>query len=215
MLVKRFIGLLLFLAVLFLVSCSENTVAETDLSNINVQEIVATVNGEPIRYGELSIMMQRKRSDAVRYFYDNYQAEDSANYWTTIYGKEKPMDWLKAAALDEAVQIKMQQIIAKNEGIVQRIDYIDFRENWVLENNRRKKAAEQKQLIYGPLQYEENAYYEYVFSNMVLQYKEKQRERSGLTVDEAERLYKGQLEQKLSTAVEVIVHAVYDHIQNP
>ncbi|MGO4179944.1 hypothetical protein AB4Z17_02085 [Paenibacillus sp. TAF43_2] len=215
MLVKRFIGLLLFLAVLFLASCSENTVAETDLSNINVQEIVATVNGEPIRYGELSIMMQRKRSDAVRYFYDNYQAEDSANYWTTIYGKEKPMDWLKAAALDEAVQIKMQQIIAKNEGIVQRIDYIDFRENWVLENNRRKKAAEQKQLIYGPLQYEENAYYEYVFSNMVLQYKEKQRERSGLTVDEAERLYKGQLEQKLSTAVEVIEHAVYDRIQNP
>jgi len=215
MVAKRFISLLLFLAVLVLASCSENTVDETDTANVNIQEIVATVNGEPIRYGELSIMMQRKRSDAVRYFYDNYQAEDSANYWTTIYGKEKPMDWLKAAALNEAVQIKMQQIIAKNAGIVQRIDYIDFREDWMLENNRRKKAAEQKQLIYGPLQYEENAYYEYVFSNMVLQYKEKQRERSGLTVDEAERLYKEQLEQKLSTAVKAIEHAVYDRIQNP
>ncbi|WP_141505496.1 hypothetical protein [Paenibacillus luteus] len=186
---------------------------ESIASNVHADEIVAKVNGEPIRLGELALLMARKRSETIRYFFDTYQAEDSAEYWTTDYEGERPIDWLKAAALEEAVRIKVQQIIAKDEGIVERIDYTAFREDWQKENERRLKAAEKKELLYGPLQYEENTYYDYLFSNMVLQYKEMLRERDGLSVAEGERRYEEQVTKGLGSAAKATEWEVYNRIE--
>ncbi|BBH22307.1 hypothetical protein Back11_36520 [Paenibacillus baekrokdamisoli] len=212
---RRLIGLLFLILIAFTAGCAAHVEHESSSAKANIQEIVATVNGEPIRYGELEILMLRQRSDVIQYFYDKYNAEDSTQYWTTAFGKERPIDRLKSAALAEAKKIKIQQIIARNEGVVQRIDYSDFRNDWIQENDRRKRAAAQKQMIYGPLQYDENTYYEYLFSNMVLQVKEKQRKHANISVKEGERLYGELLERKLIAASEVIQRDVYDRILNP
>ncbi|MCD9026108.1 hypothetical protein [Cohnella silvisoli] len=212
---KRRIGMMLLIVMTFTSGCTVKAENERSSDRTNVLEIVASVNGEPIRYGEFAMIMERKRSEAVRYFYDKYGAEDIAEYWTTAFGKETPIEWLKSAALDETARIKVQQIIARDEGVVKRIDYSDFRNDWIQENELRHKAEEKKELIYGPLQYDENVYYEYVFSNTVLQVKEKLRKRSNTSVGEGERLYQELLERKLSSATDVIQRDVYDRIQNP
>jgi len=182
-------------------------------SSVGIEEIVATVDNEPIRYGELLLLMNRKRSEAIRYFYDRYQAEDHGDYWTTDYGGEKPIEWLKAAALEDVIQIKVQHMMAKDEGIIEHIDYIDFRNDWLAENKRREQAHKTKELIYGPRQYEEIVYYEYVLSNIVLKMKDKQRQQHGLTVEEGERKYEEMLRQKLNSVSRTINQEVYDRIQ--
>ncbi|MFC5404134.1 hypothetical protein [Cohnella soli] len=212
---NRIKGLLLAMGIVLNTGCAEHSAQERSTDRVKDQEIVASVDGEPIRYGEFALMMMRERSKAVQYFYDKYKAEDSTRYWTTRFGKEIPIEWLKSAALDEARRIKVQQMIARDEGIVQRIDYSDFRNGWIEENERRRKAADKKMILYGPLQYDENTYYDYVFSNMVFQVKEKQRESSGLTVEEGEKRYEKLVDRRLGAVTEVIERDVYDRIKTP
>lgn len=52
--------------------------------------------------------------------------------------------------------------------IIKKFNYSDFKHNLKQENNRRIKAVENKQVIYGPMQYSEEFYYGYLHNNMVL-----------------------------------------------
>ena len=78
---------------------------------------------------------------------------------------------MKKKALDECIRIKIQQILASENGIIQDISYEIFLKNLQLENKRRKNASESKQVIYGPKEMTELTYFNYVFSNMIIRLK--------------------------------------------
>lgn len=129
---------------------------------------IATVNGTPIHVNEFRKAIQANKAQVTDYFYDKYNAQPSASFWTTAYGGEIPLEVLKKKALEECVRIKVQQIIAKEQGVMPDISYEGFLNSLKIENNRRQKAIDEHKVIFGPVQYTENAYFEYWMRNAIL-----------------------------------------------
>jgi parvulin-like peptidyl-prolyl isomerase len=135
--------------------------------------IVATVDKEPIAVAEWKRQIQLKRAETVRYFRTKYGETEEAALWAKSYDGERPLEVLKSDALDAAVRIKLQQMLARKNGLIRDLSYRSFESDLQHENERRAAALKNKQVIYGPTQYTEDAYFEYEFSNMVARLKEK------------------------------------------
>ncbi|GIO34589.1 MULTISPECIES: peptidyl-prolyl cis-trans isomerase [Paenibacillus] len=134
---------------------------------------IATVNGEPVQVNEFQRAVQANKARVIDYFYEKYGAVQSASFWTASYGGEVPIERLKKKALEESVNLKIQQIIAKEQGVLTDIRYSVFLQNLSDENERRKKAIEKKEVVFGPAQYTEDAYFEYVMTNAILSVKKR------------------------------------------
>lgn len=133
---------------------------------------IATVNGEPIAVNEFRLFMEKNRANVYSYFKQKYGVDDSSHFWTTEINAEIPMNVLKQWAMDEATKIKVQQILGKQHGIIQDISYAAFLKEFKQENKRRQEAVEAKKVIYGPHQYDEQGYYNYILSGIETQLKE-------------------------------------------
>lgn len=135
--------------------------------------IVAYVDGEPIYEAELQRSMAQQRHAVAMHYYHTYGMEEMPGFWDNGYGEdrapESPIKHLRMKALQSAVGLKLQQMLARDKGLVDEISYPAFIANWKSENERRKEAVKQNEAIYGPLQYTEEAYFEYVTANMQLQ----------------------------------------------
>lgn len=175
------------------------------LSRINKGN-VASVNGVLVSQNEFLHHLIKSRAEVYQYFRQKYGVSDSKNFWTTSFEDEVPIDVARDRALEECTRIKVQQIMAKEKGITKDISYSTFLKSLKEENYRRKAARERSQVIYGPVQYSESEYYSYLFSNMVVQLKEKLQEEMGILdinlkdfyESEKERLYKKREDIKVS-----------------
>lgn len=150
---------------------------------------VATVNGEPVATRLFQRRVTRNRARAHIYFGQHYGATDSADFWTTSFGGEVPLDWVRRRALDECVRFKLQQMLARENGLLQDISYTAFLESLARENERRSRALEAGEPIYGPTQYREDEYFLYVFTNMVIELKRRLGERPLAPTDEEVRAH--------------------------
>ncbi len=150
---------------------------------------VARVNGEPIATRLFQRRVTRNRARAHMYFRQHYGATDSADFWTTSFSGEVPLDWVRRRALDECVIFKVQQMLARENGLLQDISYTAFLESLASENERRSRALEAGEPIYGPTQYREDEYFLHVFTNMVIELKRRLGERQLAPTDEEVRAH--------------------------
>jgi len=165
-------GSIVLFGILVVVSLIVLRHAAGSATGVKDDEVVAAVDGEPITYGELRMHMERERSRVVQYFYEKYGATDRKNYWYAEFGGERPIDKLISAAMEQVYAVKIQQMLARELGVVERIDYPFFRLAWQQENERRSRAVARKEVVYGPVRYDESGYYAYLFNNMVIRTKE-------------------------------------------
>lgn len=128
-------------------------------------DAIATVDGMPIVLPEFEKAAQRQKSGVMSYFREKYGAAQTASFWTSSFGGEVPLQMLKQQALDDAVRMKIRQRIAADEGVLGDVSYAGFVRQLEQENMRREKAAAAGEVIYGPVQYTEDAYFEYVMTN--------------------------------------------------
>lgn len=135
------------------------------------EEYVATVNGEKISLPEYKQVMRSHRAMIFNYFYEKYGVENDGQFWTTKYGDEIPIERLKNIALNECVRIKVQQLLAQQKNVISDISYDAFLKNYQTINNQRKEAMNAQKVIYGPVEFTEQTYFNYSFSAMVLQLK--------------------------------------------
>jgi len=179
-------------------------------------DVVATVNGEPITALQFEHRMQRHRGQVQSYFYKTYGAKDSADFWTSAYEGDIPIEMVKSRTLEELTRIKIQQLMAKERGIVSDISY-DGMLKLMKEENKKRQQAAGKSVVFGPVAYDEHTYFEYMFSNMVIELKRKLTE-EGLLSDRGDfasmnREYEDLIDQELEKA-EVVVHdAVYKQLR--
>jgi len=132
---------------------------------------VAKINGEPISVREFERRVLRNRAAAATYFAQKHQAQDSAEFWTTSFDGEVPSQWVRKKALEECVKIKIEQILARDKGLLQDIGYAAFLQKLDRENERRRKALAAGEPIYGPQQYGEDEFFTYVHNNMLIELK--------------------------------------------
>ncbi|NQX68765.1 peptidyl-prolyl cis-trans isomerase [Paenibacillus alba] len=105
------------------------------------------------------------------------------------YSGETPTDEWKQKALDDSVSIKMQQIIAQENGVWSDISYSSFLQQWKRENERRQQAIQNKQVVFGPTQYSEDGYFEYMLSNANIAVKKKMQEQEAGLADGLKAFY--------------------------
>lgn len=135
--------------------------------------IVAKVNGYPIYNEEFQQRVNEKKAEVFNYFSKKYKVEDSRTFWSTSFEGEVPNEMVRKKAFDECIRIKVQQIWAKDQGLIKDISYRTFLKDLKTENRRRTKALKNNEIIYGPEQYGEVEYFSYRFINLVIKLKEK------------------------------------------
>ena len=140
-------------------------------TGINPDTVVATVDGEPIVFAELCFAAGDIRSDVISYFYNTYSAEQTENFWQSEFNGENPNSRLYSLTFEEAVRIKTEQLMMREYGIADDLSYKSFYDSFMAENKRRAKAIENDEIIYGPKQYTEISYFEYIHNNRLLKLK--------------------------------------------
>jgi hypothetical protein len=134
--------------------------------------LMATVNGEAIMLREFMLHARALRPLVISEYRTRYGAEYSGEFWSRKFDGVTPMETLKSRTLDSLVYIKVQQISGRQAGITGDISYQGFLKELETENRRRLVAKQSGKVIYGPVQYSEEVYYNYLFSNMVNRLKE-------------------------------------------
>ena len=127
---------------------------------------VATVNGDPVSVRLFERRLARNRYAAFQHFGQTYGAKPGPEFWTTPYGGETPVEWLKKRTLEECVRIKVELGLAKSEGLIGSTSYATFLQSLDAENERRRKALAAGEPIYGPQQYREDQFFLYVTNNV-------------------------------------------------
>ncbi len=74
-------------------------------------------------------------------------------------------DYDKEKSIDNLIDNKAFLNILKEYGIIESTSYKAFLSSMKNENERRLKAKENNEIIYGPVQYSEKQYYEYILSD--------------------------------------------------
>lgn len=128
----------------------------------------ATVDGEPVTVAELRAGMIVHRAEVAARFTGDPNAP---GFWTRPSGGEPPIEALRKQALEHLTGIKVQQILARETGILSDIGYPRFLRQLREENLRRQQRVAGQEPIFGPQQYTEQTFFAYQFDRMVLDLK--------------------------------------------
>ncbi|HHW00551.1 MAG TPA: hypothetical protein GXX36_13460 [Clostridiaceae bacterium] len=142
------------------------------IRNNTENKIVATVNGDPVYVEEFRERLLMQKVPVQQFFREKYGIQAGDGFWESYFEGENPLKTAKEMALNECVQIKVEQQLGRDKGLVEDISYPAFLKQLEKENKRRKKAVENNEIIYGPVEYQKNVYYEYLYSNMKIALKE-------------------------------------------
>ena len=137
----------------------------------SVYETVATVDGVPITVGELQLAFDAVRSEVILYFYDTYGVKQDADFWQNSYGGESTRERMVSTAIEYAAEYKRQQLMMLEYGVITRDDmlYKNFYSEFLSENRKRASAKESGKIIYGPVQYTQQGYYDYLHNNRLME----------------------------------------------
>lgn len=175
-------------------------------------ERVVTIDGEGVSMREFELYLSKNTGDIYHHFYQNYGVEDGEGFWQGSYGNEQPLTLLKEKALKELLKVKTEQIIAKEEGLTKDISYEAFLLNYNAENERRKKAVANNEVIYGPVQYEEAQYYFYLHNYMLSELKDMfQKEGHKATEADIAAFYEREKESRFPIQDKVTLEAITVH----
>lgn len=135
--------------------------------------IIAYIDNEKVTVREFRHHAQIEKAQVIRFFRNGYGLEYSDGFWNHSIGDTTPLGYLKKSTLDKIYRIKLQQLAARKQGIQVDISFDNFLLALGRENERRRFIKESGGVIYGPVIYTETVYFNYLFSNMVNQLKNK------------------------------------------
>jgi hypothetical protein len=138
--------------------------------------------------------MNLEKSSIAGDFIAKYSAEYDQDFWEKQYGqaKENPLDKLKKTTLSRLERTKHMQFLARKYGIIDEIKSFAALESELKKvNAERAKIKKETGILYGPVQYTFDVYYN--IKNTELEYKLKKEmmdlERSWVSDDQARAYY--------------------------
>lgn len=145
---------------------------------------LAKVNGISVTQKELDREMQRCRSSVISKIIKEYSLNDMTGFWERSYKGHTPLEILKQKALDTLVFLKVQEQLLKERNLWTYNAYAELLEDLEKTNESRNKAEKEAKIIYGPVNYTEQSFFDYQFGNSVIRLKEKLVEDGTLQADE-------------------------------
>ncbi len=73
--------------------------------SLNGQEIVLTINNEAVTDEEFIFFMKQERALTYSYFFTNYGAEQSPEFWNTSFAGERPVQYIQNLTIKKLVEI--------------------------------------------------------------------------------------------------------------
>lgn len=137
------------------------------------EKVIAYINEEPICLDEFMFYFDNNKVKIYNEINSNGEYDDVEDFWSEKIDGQTALEKAKQLTLDEVSKIKLIQILAKENNLIDEIDYKSFEKALKDENKRRKKAKENNEVIYGPIEYTEKQYYQYLIENLIIGLKRK------------------------------------------
>jgi len=134
---------------------------------IKDDDIVLSINGEPVTKTEYLFFMSGLKAKVFSYFSNKYGVEESSTFWISDFGGEVPEKVLRQETIKLLKRIKIEQILMIEYGLADDISFNGFLRQLENENKRRELALEKHQPVYGPIRFEEKVYFDYLHSERV------------------------------------------------
>lgn len=174
--------------------------------------VAATVDGEPITVSEFELLLLNKtRSELIGNLVAQGIDVNEKGFWQRRLGDETPEETAKQQTLRELVSIKVQQIAARDQGLLPDLSYAAFLKQWKEENAERQSKADKGEVIYGPVRYDVYNYYVHRLALMTTDLKQALWSKESRARD-VSRAYASMVDSRISRAHVVINDAVYDAI---
>ncbi len=143
--------------------CSSGCVNRTE------EAVVASVNGKKITAMEMHYWMQQNRTNVYNDFYQRYKAGFDQQFWLADFEGVRPIDVLKLKALNDALGFKVQQILAAEIGIHVYLSHEQMIHEMHQVNAQRTQTYLSGELVYGPINYTLQTYYNYIIDSLALE----------------------------------------------
>lgn len=138
------------------------------------KEIVFYVNDEPVHEEEL-LNSAKNLSGAVRNeLIRTYKIKSEEFSWDKdIEEGKKAIEYLKEEAVNKSTYEKVSQIKAKENDLINKIDYKFIKKEFEEENRKRRDDKNNNKVVYGTTHFEFSEYYQYMNSNLTIQLRKK------------------------------------------
>jgi hypothetical protein len=130
---------------------------------------VLTVDGVPVPFRELALYLDRDRSAIVAEYQSRGTDIASGGFWQTPVDGVTPARRLVDTARDDVVRLHTQLRIAADAHIEAPQTYDQLVRAWQNENARRANALDKGQPVYGPQQFSESDFIDYLLGNLAQQ----------------------------------------------
>jgi|GEM_PF-2742953 len=130
--------------------------------------VVAYVNDSPVEAAELKREMVRYRAVVYNEYAKAFDLSKVKDFWHTDFEGTTPMDSLRNKALKSLIEIKVQQQLLEENRLWSYNTYGELLAALEQENEQRQQKALKKEIIYGPVVYSEQIFFDYKFSNALI-----------------------------------------------
>ncbi|SFB30393.1 hypothetical protein SAMN05216312_105410 [Cohnella sp. OV330] len=173
----------------------------------NGHAVVALVNGEAVTLKEFKARMPRLRGEMMTYCQQTYGLDpNEPKFWSASCGGKSSLERLKEATLRLLEEDRIREQAAVEAGLHAAVGYDAFLQAWETENRERARRVAAGQVIFGPRELSESAYYQYVVANAVLALKQRLLEQKG------ETNYERWIDEQLKQATIELDWQVYEKI---
>jgi len=174
---------------------------------------VLTVDRIPVPVRELALYLARDRSAIVAEYQARGADIGSAAFWQTPIDGVTPARKLVAKAKDDVVRLHVQLQLAASAHVNAPQTYDQLVRAWQNENARRANAIDKGQPVYGPQQFSESDFIDYLLGNLGQQAQTELAARGGLDgSDAAARTYYTAHPDRFSGAFETVKQQVILHM---
>lgn len=138
------------------------------------KNVLFYVNNEPVFKEEILNSSEgislATRNELMRKY--NIKSEEFS--WDkSIEGNKRAIDFLKEKAMYKSIYEKILQINAKENDLIEKIDYKSIKKDFDKENKRRSEDESNNKIVYGNINFTFDEYYQYLNSNLAIQLRKK------------------------------------------
>ena len=144
-------------------------------NEIDLTGIIAFVNEEAVTRDEAMFFFEYHRSAVYQHFHRVHGVTDFDGFWDqkTRFGEDSPLGMLKELAIQDIIDVRIQLDLARDEGLISDTSFSAVMQLRKEENDRRAKAIQSGRVLYGPREYSEAVFFDYLISNLVIRLKER------------------------------------------
>lgn len=134
---------------------------------------VMTVNEDGISREEFLWFMEQERPAVFQFFYEHYKLTDGANFWNEVRDGITPRIMLLQNTIRRLTREKVEQGVFLTFGLTTDISYQVMLDQLAAVNQERLKAENQHKVLFGPVAFNQLAFYANWKSRLQLRAKEK------------------------------------------